>query len=116
MGFVHRVRILILTLLLHACVILCLPGCGGGSSGAVALNASTGGPAQQETRNSPGSATCGVSTRSLKVFVRQRCSACPILRRLLLEEPDELPAQEFIVKCEMWLRVLAEEGARHHAA
>ena len=46
----------------------------------------------------------------LKEFVLNRLSQGLPLRDLLLSEPDELSPNEFLVKCEVWLKLLKRRG------
>ena len=50
-----------------------------------------------------------IQTTSLKVFVKRQCSNCPLLQQIILQEPDLMAADEFIIKCKVWLRVMAKE-------
>ena len=46
----------------------------------------------------------------LKEFALERLSQGLLLRDLLLSEPDELSPNEFLVKCEVWLKLLKRPG------
>jgi hypothetical protein len=47
-----------------------------------------------------------VQLAPVKEFARRRLSAYPITRRIILQEPDEMPAPEFVAKCRLWLQLL----------
>ena len=51
-----------------------------------------------------------VRITSLKEFALDRLSQGLPLRDLLLSEPDELSPNEFLVKCEVWLKLLKRSG------
>lgn len=45
----------------------------------------------------------------LKNFAKAHLRGCPFLHELILEEPDAMSAQEFVVKTKVWLQVLRKE-------
>jgi hypothetical protein len=49
-----------------------------------------------------------VRITSLKEFALSRLSQAQPLRDLLLSEPDELSTNEFLIKCEVWLKLLRQ--------
>ena len=51
-----------------------------------------------------------VDIRSLKQSVVARFGPSSLLRRVMLAEPDRLPAEEFVGKIGTWLAILGEEG------
>jgi len=53
-----------------------------------------------------------VNLASLKAFANEHLRDFPILRQMILQEPTELDAPEFVVKCGVWLRLAAEEEQR----
>lgn len=57
-----------------------------------------------------GHMTTTVSTQPLKSFAKENLKHYPMLRRLILEEADRLPDQEFVTKVKMWLRLLSTES------
>lgn len=52
---------------------------------------------------------CKVNTKPLKEFVASHLREYPLVRQLILQEPDHMTAQEFVIKSKMWLRLLSEE-------
>lgn len=61
-----------------------------------------------------------VSIKQLKSFARTQLRECPVVREMIREEPDRMPAEEFVVKSRVWLQVLNKEirakesrGIRH---
>ena len=50
-----------------------------------------------------------IALNEFKSFVRRELGRYPIIRQLILEEPDNLHAQEFVVRCKVWLQVLEKE-------
>ena len=49
---------------------------------------------------------------SIKRFAVRELTGCPLLRQLILEEPERLEAHEFVTKCKVWLQLLREERSR----
>jgi hypothetical protein len=47
-----------------------------------------------------------INIRSLKQFAFEMFPKEPPLRDLLLTEKDEMPAEEFIIKLEIWLKLI----------
>ena len=47
-----------------------------------------------------------VNIKTLKTFVFENLPAQCTLRDLILAEPDQLTAQEFLIKTEIWLKLL----------
>lgn len=45
----------------------------------------------------------------LKQFARKNLWRCPLTASLLESEPDDMPAQEFVTKCKVWLSLLENE-------
>ena len=50
-----------------------------------------------------------VSTKPLKRFARKQLRDCPLVREMILEEPDRISAEDFVVKSRVWLQVLNKE-------
>jgi len=44
----------------------------------------------------------------IKQFVAVRKDFPPLLRELILEEPDKMPADELVIKFGVWMRMLRE--------
>ncbi len=53
-----------------------------------------------------------VRIAQLKAFVDQKCPTKSTLRELILGEPDEIDAVEFLTKVEDWLRILRIESRK----
>ncbi len=53
-----------------------------------------------------------VSLVPLKVWARSNLHGCPVLRSIVLDEPDRVSTDELASKAVMWLRVLAKERQR----
>jgi hypothetical protein len=53
-----------------------------------------------------------VDIRPLKGWVSRNLSASPYLRSMILSDRDELSVEEYLVKIEMWSRLLKEETTR----
>ena len=53
-----------------------------------------------------------VDIRPLKGWVSRGLSASPYLRSMILSDRDVLSVEEFLVKIDMWGRLLKEETAR----
>lgn len=50
-----------------------------------------------------------VDTRALKDFANREFRDYPLVRKIILQEPDQMPTQEFVIKSKIWLQLLAEE-------
>ncbi len=50
-----------------------------------------------------------VDIRALKDFVTTKFGSTSLLRKVIVTEPDQLPAEEFIGKIGTWLAILREE-------
>ena len=62
---------------------------------------------------SPSSSSTGkVNLSSLRAFVTEKFSSDSILREVILTEADLLSSEDFIVKAEMWLKLLRSERDR----
>ena len=55
-----------------------------------------------------------VSIVELKRFAARDLRDYPVLRNLILQEPDQIEASEFAVKVGLWLQVVAEERWLSH--
>jgi hypothetical protein len=53
-----------------------------------------------------------VDIRPLKGWVSRSLSASPYLRSMILSDRDVLSVEEYLVKIDMWSRLLKEETAR----
>ena len=51
-----------------------------------------------------------VDIRALKDFVTTKFGSNSFLRKVIITEPDHLPAEEFIGKIGTWLAILREES------
>lgn len=51
-----------------------------------------------------------VDIRALKTFVATKFGPPSILRKVMLAEPDRLPAEELIGKIGTWLAILKEDS------
>ncbi len=51
-----------------------------------------------------------VDIRALKDFVTTKFGSNSFLRKVIVTEPDHLPAEEFIGKIGTWLAILREES------
>jgi hypothetical protein len=60
----------------------------------------------------PVSAGRFVDIRPLKGWVSRSLSLSPILRSMILSDRDVLSVEEYLVKVEVWSRLLKEETAR----
>lgn len=52
-----------------------------------------------------------LNIRKLKLFAFEKLPKQSLLREIILSEPDELDAHEFIVKVDVWLKLLKREYA-----
>lgn len=52
-----------------------------------------------------------VEIRLLKALATQELADGSILKRVLLSEPDSMPASDFLAKVSTWLAILREETA-----
>lgn len=50
-----------------------------------------------------------VILKPLKTFARIELKDCPIIRSIILEGPETITAEEFIVKSKLWLQVLGKD-------
>ena len=50
-----------------------------------------------------------IDLESLKKWASINLTAAPYLRSLILSERDELSIEEFLVKVDIWVRLLTEE-------
>jgi hypothetical protein len=50
-----------------------------------------------------------IAITALKDFARRHLVPCPLLRQMLLEEPEHMDAVEFVIKAKVWLRLLGQE-------
>lgn len=48
----------------------------------------------------------GVDIRPLKEFARKYLEDYPALREVILNDEDWIPAEEFMIKIKIWLRLL----------
>ena len=55
---------------------------------------------------------CCVDIKSLKNWASTNLSVAPHLRSLLLTEKNELRVDEFLIKIDIWTRLLTEEIAK----
>lgn len=55
-----------------------------------------------------------VNIKSLRKFANDKLPWNSILRELLLSESDLMDAEEFLVKMEVWLRLLRIESNKDH--
>lgn len=54
-----------------------------------------------------------VNTRTLKEFANRAFGNYPLVRQIILQDPDQMPALEFVIKSKIWLRLLAEERVQN---
>lgn len=52
-----------------------------------------------------------IQIRSLKIFVKRQGHGYPLLQQIISQEKDQLKVHDFVIKCEIWLRILREEEA-----
>ncbi|MEM2507398.1 MAG: hypothetical protein QXF61_10190 [Nitrososphaeria archaeon] len=51
-----------------------------------------------------------INIKSLRKFVDDKFPGNSLIKYLVLSEPDQMPAEEFLVKMKLWLRLLRMES------
>ena len=73
------------------------------------------GPESSDKQSTPTSQkpVHGIKITGVKKFAANNLPETSILKRLLLEEKDEMSKGEFIAKMDLWLKLLRMEFVRH---
>ena len=50
-----------------------------------------------------------INIRPLKAFTKKRLKDYPIIHKFILEEPEKINVEEFILKTKVWLQLLEKD-------